>query len=80
MTLTLKLSKEAESRLTMRADQEGIPVDDLIVEILEDAARSDNPSLLDEMMALGVVGAVAGTSGPGDGRAWSEVEAACDPL
>ena len=37
-------------------------------------------SLLEDMRALGVVGAVAGIPGPGDGRAWSEIEAPCDPL
>jgi hypothetical protein len=80
MTLTINLSAEAESKLTIRADQAGIPVNELITEILEDIARADQPSLLDEMTALGVIGAVAGSSGPGDGRAWSDVEAACNPL
>ena len=80
MTLTINLSAEAESKLAIRAESAGIPVSELITEILEDAARSEQRSLLDEMMALGVVGAVAGTSGPGDGRAWSHIEAASDPV
>jgi len=80
MTLTINLSAEAESKLSTRADQAGIPMSELIVEILEDAARTEQGTLLDEMMALGVVGAVHGTSGPGDGRAWSHIEAASDPL
>ena len=80
MTLTVNLSPEAETLLADRAHLAGMPMTELITDILEEAARSSKPNLFDEMQALGVIGAVAGTSGPADGRAWSEIEAACDPL
>jgi len=87
MTLTLNLAPAVEEQLQRRATATGVPMTDIVARIVEDATRtdqsvmeSDGPSLLDEMIALGVIGAVAGTPGPGDGRAWSEIEAPCDPL
>jgi hypothetical protein len=83
MTLTLDLATDVEERLKRRATLAGIPLQELVANIIEDAAQSDvapGATLLDEMRSLGVLGAVSGTPGPGDGRAWSEIEAACDPL
>jgi hypothetical protein len=83
MTVTLELSADAEERLRRRAMLAGIAIQELVETIVEDAALRDDeptPTLLDEIKALGVLGAVTGTSGPGDGRGWSEIEAPCDPI
>jgi len=84
MTLTLELTPEQEATLKRRASLAGLDVSTYAVQILADTAPTesdeDSKSLFDRLNELGVIGAVKGTSGPGDGRSWSEIEAACDPL
>ena len=84
MTLTLELTPEQEATLKRKASQAGLDVPTYAVHLLVDTvptgADEDSKSLFDRLNELGVIGAVKGTSGPGDGRAWSEIEAACDPL
>lgn len=86
MVLTLKITSQQEETLRREASKAGMDVASYAASVLthslpaQESIDQDAPSLLDRLKKLGVVGAVKGTSGPGDGRSWSEIEAACDPL
>jgi len=82
MTLTLDLSPEAEERLQAKSARTGKSVPSLILDIVEAAVVDEvvPNNMADRMRSLGLLGAIDGTPGPGDGRGWSEIEAASDPL
>ena len=86
MTLTIDLTPEQEAALRHKAELAGLDISEYAVKLIEEGsyAPQNDPetpkSLLESLTELGVIGMVKGTSGPGDGRAWSEIEAACDPL
>jgi hypothetical protein len=82
MTLSLNLSPEAEEQLRDRAAHVGVSIQDLVADMVESVISHDGPpkNMADHLREIGVLGAIDGTPGPGDGRAWSEIEAACDPL
>jgi len=83
MTLTVNLSSEAAERLRIKSARVGKSMQSLISDIVEAAVATDEPvpnNMADRMRAMGLLGAIDGTPGPGDGRAWSEIEAASDPL
>jgi hypothetical protein len=76
MTLTLKLTKE-EAQLREKAKRAGLDPEGYLKSLIS-APDSNTPTLADTLKDY--IGVVNGTPGPGDGRAWSEIEAACDPL
>ena len=86
MTLTIDLTPEQEKALRQRAEQVGLDISTYASRLLTEMPLATGgdaekaPFLLDRLKQLGVLGAIKGRSGPGDGRAWSEIEAASDPL
>lgn len=73
MTLTLELTAEEEAQLRAKAASAGLDEASYVRRLIEDADLPQQ-TLADTLKDL--VGIVEGTPGPGDGRAWSEVEAA----
>lgn len=82
MTVTLNITSQTEQQLQRQAAIIGMPIQEYIMTIVENAASSDTSAdnMADYLRSIGVLGAIDGTKGPGDGRSWSEIEAACDPL
>ena len=84
MTLTLNLSPEEEKRLRAGAQKAGLDINAYLRQLIERADVADTATATDlRTLAESLkefVGVIDGTPGPGDGRAWSEIEAACDPL
>jgi len=77
MTLTLELTPEEEAQLRSQAAKLGLD-EATYVRRLIGSAILPQLTLADTLKEF--VGAVDGTPGPGDGRAWSEIEAPCDPV
>ena len=86
MTLNIDLPPEQEETLRHSAEQAGVDISTYASRLLTEmplATGGDaekGPFLLDRLKQVGILGAIKGTAGPGNGRAWSEIEAACDPL
>ena len=79
MTVTLELTAEEEAKLQAKAARAGVAPAEYL-RMLIDTEPSETPSFPDMASYLrdaGVLGAVTGTP-RSDGRAWSEIEAACD--
>lgn len=83
MTITLSISSEAEAALHESASLSGRPVTEIASQLLEEAvlhpaeSNAQHVNMIEHLRAIGVIGAVR--SAPrADGRAWSEIEAACD--
>lgn len=77
MTLTLKLTPQEEAALTEKAAKSGLDPISYIKQLITEP-DDDDISLAESLK--GYIGVIDGTPGPGDGRAWSEIDAACDPL
>ena len=80
MTLILDLTPDQEERLAAAAALSGVDAQTYALQRLfdgEEEIPSSGKSLADRLRELGVLGAVSGTT-RADGRAWSEIEAACD--
>ncbi|MDR3707494.1 MAG: hypothetical protein P4L33_04280 [Capsulimonadaceae bacterium] len=84
MTLTIDLTPDEEATLMNKAALAGLDVSEYALRVLHEASlptvQDSGETMYDSLKALGVIGIVEGTSGPGDGRSWSEIEAPCDPL
>jgi hypothetical protein len=82
MTLILELTPAQEERLAADAARSGVDTETYALRRLFDGGDETTPpekSLAERLRDLGVLGAVKGTK-RADGRPWSEIEAACDPL
>jgi hypothetical protein len=84
MTLTLDLSPEEEKRLRAGARNAGLDINAYLRRLTEHIGVAGAPASMDKLTLAEslkeFVGVIDGTPGPGDGRAWSEIEAASDPL
>ena len=77
MTLILELTTEQESRLREKAQHAGLDPEGYLRRLI-DMPEAPTTTLAESLKDF--VGVIDGTPGPGDGRAWSEIEAACDPI
>ena len=84
MTITIEPPADMTETLTVAAAREGLTLEAFALHAALERARSlgqtTEAPLPKRSTLRDFAGIVDGTSGPGDGRAWSEIEAACDPF
>ena len=78
MTLTIELTSEQEARIQAQAQAVGVDPAAFVLRLIDEVSSlPPTRDMAAHLRAIGVIGAVKGAP-RADGRAWSEIEAACD--